>query len=410
MPDRAGVGLGTARRCRAAVLWIDWYAYHLARFRGLQAAFGANGEVVGVELVGGVGVHAGLTFREGLPTTLPVHTLFPGAGWAETGKLALARAVWRKLGELDPELVLVPGYYNLPAVAAALWARLHRRRSVLMTESTAFDHTRRGWKELLKGALLRLLFDAAVTGGSAHRSYLRQLGFPAEQVRGFYDVVDNRGIASRVRQMRSGSDAQAHGLPEHFFLFVGRLSPEKNADGLLRAWIAYRSAGGTWPLVLVGDGPEATALAAAAKNSAYARDVHFAGHKSSGELAPFQAFASCFVLPSTREPWGLVVNEAMAANLPVIVSGRCGCAEDLVAEDRNGFIFDPSHTDELTACLRAMEALPASERERMGAISAKRIAAFSPENFGAEVRSLLEPELRPRAVVASPAITTERVA
>ena len=401
---------GANAHCRAAVIWIDWYAYHLARFGGLQAAFGSAGEVTGIELVGGVGVHAGLRFREDLPLSLPIVSLFPEGSWAQTGKLRIARAVWRKLTELDPELVLVPGYYNLPAIAAALWAKLHGRLSVLMTESTAFDHIRTGWKERLKGLLIRLLFDRAVTGGTAHRLYLQQLGFPMARVRGRYDVVDNHGIAERTRTLRADSKATEHGLPTGYFLFIGRLAEEKNVAGLLQAWVSYRTDGGTWPLVLVGDGPEKARLVEWAGQTGYARDVIFAGHKGSAALSLYQAFAGCFVLPSTREPWGLVVNEAMAAGLPVIVSTRCGCAADLVEHGRNGLLFNPASDGELAACLHLMEALSERERQRMGSASAERIAAFSPENFGREILSLLSPEVHEEPQTFSPSSAAERVA
>ena len=396
--------------CRAAVIWIDWYAYHLARFRGLQSAFGSEGEVVGIELVGGVGVHAGMRFREDLPSSLPIVSLFPEASWAETSKWQMARAVWRKLGELDPELVLVPGYYNLPAVAAALWARLHGRVSVLMTESTAFDHPRRGWRERLKGWLIRALFSRAVAGGSPHREYLDLLRYPMDRVRGMYDVVDNRGIAERTNWLREVSSPLREGLPEQYFLFVGRLAEEKNVRGLLQAWVSYRAGGGTWSLVLVGDGAEAPKLREFARWSGFGGDVVFAGHKGSGEIIPYQSFASCFVLPSTREPWGLVVNEAMAAGLPVIVSTRCGCAADLVEHGRNGLLFHPAQEGELASCLHLMEALTEEERGRMGAASAERIAEFSPENFGREVLSLLDASVRTTPSSPSTPLATERVA
>ena len=314
----------TSPRPRVAVIWIDWYAYHVARFRGLNAAPALAGKVAGIELVGGVGVHKGLKFREPLPADLTIQTLMPDASWREADKGRLSRMLWQKLNELDPEVVLVPGYYTLPAIVAALWARLHRRASVLMTESCAFDHSRSWWKEKLKSLGMRLLFNWAVSGGKAHVSYLHELGFPQDRIVGFYDVVDNDMFSRGAYAERLRSAAEA-GLPaEPYFLYVGRLAEEKNAMTLLKSWIAFRKEGGTWPLMLVGDGPERPALEAAAAATPFGRDVYFPGLRSSRELLPYYAHAGCFVLPSTREPWGLVVNEAMAAGLPVLVSERCG--------------------------------------------------------------------------------------
>lgn len=375
--------------CKVAVIWIDWYAYHVARFRGLMAAPSLADRVRGIELVGGIGVHTGLKFREDLPDDLPVHTLMPESSWAEAGQLRLAHKLWRHLSDLDPDVVLVPGYYTLPAIAAALWARLHQRKGILMTESTADDHTRAPWKEAAKSLLIRTLFNSAITGGRAHRRYLEQLGFPLNRIGHFYDVVDNAAIAHQTGALRRHSPRDFD-LPETYFLYVGRLAGEKNVRGLVEAWLAYRETGGSWPLVLVGDGPEAQPLRSLVHTSAFANDIHFAGHKASADLPVFYAFAGCFVLPSSREPWGLVVNEAMAAGLPVIVSRRCGCAEDLVQSTRNGLTFDPSADGQLLACLRQVSSAAPELLGAMRIHSSKLIIQYSPANFGLEVARLAE--------------------
>src|SRR6185369_15110785 len=84
-----------------------------------------------------------------------------------------------------------------------------------------------------------------------------------------------------------------------------------------------------------------------------------------------------FVLASTSETWGLVVNEAMASGLPVIVSRRCGCARDLVAEGRNGFTFDPFDVESLTRQLQRMAA-PDTDRAAMSRASREIIAHWTP--------------------------------
>ena len=373
--------------CRLVVIWIDWYAYHVARFLGLQSAPSLAGAVAGIELVGGIGVHSGLKFREELPAHLPITTLLPETDWHSAGQLSLCVKLWRQLNLLDPDTILVPGYYLLPGLAAALWARLHGRRSVLMTESTAGDHPRSWWREAAKSALLRALFDWAVAGGAAHRRYLERLGFPASRIARFYDVVDNAGLAQRAAELRLRPAADFH-LPSPYFLYIGRLAPEKNVAALVRAWIAYREQGGSWPLVLVGDGPEASALRDLAEASPFASDILFQGHRGYTDLPLFYAFAGCFVLPSLREPWGLVVNEAMACGLPVLVSERCGCAEDLVAPGENGFLFQPSDEDQLTSLLRRIGSSPQPALDRMAEASRSLISSYSPQHFGQEIARL----------------------
>lgn len=383
---------GTAK-CRAVVIWIDWYSYHVARFKGLQAAFGVNGEVHGIELIGGVGVHKGYNFREGVHG-LPVETLCATKGWHDASKVALSIALVRRLSKLSPKLVLVPGYYTLPAIAAAIWCKATGRISVLMTETTAADHVRKEWREQLKSLLIRSLFDWAVTGGAAHDRYLLQLGFSPQRIAHFYDVVGNRHIQESVSDIRRNSSSLQHGLPDHYFLFVGRLAPEKNVIGLLDAWLAYRKCGGEWSLVIAGDGPDAPALKERLKASDYNNYVCFLGHRSARELLPVYAFASTFVLPSKREPWGLVVNEAMAASLPVIVSKRCGCAEDLVRPGQNGFVFDPLHPAILTDQLLLMSSYPEQERNRMGHVSLTLIERYTPQNFGQQIVGIADGSVR----------------
>ena len=374
-----------AARRPVAVLWIDWYAYHVARLRALTEHAALRGRVIGLEMVGGVGVHQGLLFRDGERASLPIRTLLPSMGWREAGQRRVAWEVWRALEEADPEVVLVPGYYNLPALAAALWAKVHGRTTVLMTESTQQDHQRTAWKENAKGLLIRTLFDWAVAGGAPHMRYLRALGFPQSRIARHYDVVDNHYYVAGTNALRLHSSHHEQGLPEHYFLYVGRLAPEKNVDGLLAAYAEYRRRGGDWSLVLVGDGPLAGALRAQVDQLGLASHVVFAGLRNAAELLPCYAFADCFVLPSTREPWGLVVNEAMASGLPVIVSRQCGCAEDLVLHGSNGLLFDSAQRGELTEALLTMTSAGTAGRARMGRASQEIINRHSPEDWAAEV-------------------------
>jgi 1,2-diacylglycerol 3-alpha-glucosyltransferase len=374
---------------RLAIIWIDWYAYHIARLQGLLSVPQFAGNVIGIELVGGVGVYAGLRFREQAREQLPIHTLLPDCNWQQAGQLRLARLLWKHLNQLRPAAVLIPGYSTLPALAAAVWTRWHKGISILMTESTAADHVRAGWKELIKAKVLRLLFDVAVAGGIPQRRYLEQLGFPKTKVASYYDVVDNVALARNTSDLRR-IGPKSFGLPlQPYFLYVGRMAPEKNVEGLLQAWLAYRDEGGSWPLVLVGDGPALPALQVVAAKTPHGSEVHFAGLRSSRELPAFYAFAGCFVLPSVREPWGLVVNEAMASSLPVLVSSRCGSAEDLVEEGQNGFTFDP-RSQELKAKLSHIASLSDDQLRAMGSRSSEIIAAYSPQNFGFQVESILQ--------------------
>ncbi|MCL5744439.1 MAG: glycosyltransferase [Acidobacteria bacterium] len=189
-----------------------------------------------------------------------------------------------------------------------------------MSESNQDDYRRKWWVELGKRALVTCLFAGAVVGGKRAKQYMASLGLAGTNVATGYDVVDNHFFSERTVLIRTSGSEREGALTAPYFLYVGRLAPEKNIYALIQAFDSYRKAGGAWNLLLVGDGPLAADLRNHAAGLACAGAICFAGHKTAAELARYYAYATCFVLPSRREPWGLVVNEAMAAGLPVIGS------------------------------------------------------------------------------------------
>jgi glycosyltransferase involved in cell wall biosynthesis len=104
--------------------------------------------------------------------------------------------------------------------------------------------------------------------------------------------------------------------------------------------------------------------------------------------------SDCFILPSTCEPWGLVVNEAMACGLPVLLSNRCGCGPELVREGGNGFTFDPYDTGAIAERMRRVASLPGRRRQEMGAESRRMIARYTPpvwaENLAQCLRAVMQ--------------------
>jgi glycosyltransferase involved in cell wall biosynthesis len=127
--------------------------------------------------------------------------------------------------------------------------------------------------------------------------------------------------------------------------------------------------------------PEALSLDSAAHGA-----VIFAGFRQVGELRDFYAGAGAFIHPALAEPWGLVINEAMASGLPVISSRNVGAAEELVREGVNGFLFDPEDVEELAGLMGRVAEMPREERLAMGEASRGLIAEWGPERFarGAE--------------------------
>ena len=109
------------------------------------------------------------------------------------------------------------------------------------------------------------------------------------------------------------------------------------------------------------------------------------GFQQYGDLPEYYGTAGAFVHVSTLEPWGLVINEAMASGLPVLVSDRCGCTESLVANGENGFTFAPTDTAAITEAMLAV-ATHETRRAKMGEASKRRIADWGPARFAAGLR------------------------
>ncbi len=156
-------------------------------------------------------------------------------------------------------------------------------------------------------------------------------------------------------------------------LFAGKLQARKHCDHLLEAFLQLEGSPQPY-LVIVGDGEEAASLKrhVAASGST---DIRFAGFRNQQELPGFFDLSAVFVLPSQHEAWGLIVNEAMAAGLPVIVSDDVGCATDLVHDGNNGVVYPFGDIAALRNALLHM--LQPGVAEAMGRCSEEYIARWS---------------------------------
>jgi glycosyltransferase involved in cell wall biosynthesis len=321
-------------------------------------------------------------------------SLFPKATADYPGKAELRRAFFSALEEANPDVVAVNGWNNFGSLAAANCCVDRGIRMVVMSESARGDEARTWWKETIKRRIIDF-YSAALVGGHRHVEYLVELGMPRERIFTGYDVVDNDYFAQRAIEIRNSHLRQSYGgqaaseigkkygLPENYFLASARFIEKKNLPSLIRAYAEYREKwkGNTpWDLVLLGDGPLWETLNSQLSTLNLHSHVHLPGFKQYDELPVYYALANAFVHPSTTEQWGLVVNEAIASGLPVIVSERCGCVPELV--NGNGFIFDPTDEQELASLLLKMAKLSYEERQKLADVSYTIAANFSPERFG----------------------------
>jgi glycosyltransferase involved in cell wall biosynthesis len=347
----------------------------------------------------------------------------------------LRREMGRALDEIKPQVVVIPGWSFADALSALRWCAKNHTPSVVMTESTDWDEERVSFKEWVKSRLVRLN-ASGLAGGTPHREYLHQLGIPRERIFLGYDVVDNDHFARQAEAARTlrleagqadhGPRAMDHGIAapsspvsallrdlgtSQFFLASARFVAKKNLPRLIQAYARYRALAGktetgkrkaeVWDMVLLGDGPLRSDILHLRSSLGLEGCLHLPGFKQYDELPAYFGLAGAFLHASTTEQWGLVVNEAMAAGLPVLVSHRCGCAEDLVQPGVNGFQFDPHNVGEIAQRMFQVSQtdFPLAD---FGAASRRIISQWGPERFATGLRDAVATALtapRPRAGV-----------
>jgi 1,2-diacylglycerol 3-alpha-glucosyltransferase len=321
-------------------------------------------------------------------------SLFPEATADCPGKLKLRRAFCSFLEQTNSDVMAVNGWNNFGSLIAASCCVRRGIPMVVMSESARRDEPRTWWKEAIKPRIIGL-YSAALVGGQRHVEYLAELGMSRERILTGYDVVDNHYFRQKTEELRIHTSQlrQECALPENYFLASARFIEKKNLATLIKAYARYRRRSeirsrksevsddkAAWDLVLLGDGPLKADLCRLISNLGLNEHVYLPGFKPYHELPVYYALANAFVHASTTEQWGLVVNEAIASGLPVIVSNRCGCAPELV--NGNGFTFDPTNEEQLATRLSEMASLSDEERKHLGDKSYGIATNFAPERFG----------------------------
>lgn len=294
------------------------------------------------------------------------YDVLPGRDLTLRGRwVVVNRGIGRRLRDAS---VVVLGGWNQPAFWSALaWCRLRRRPAVLWVESTRRDR-RSGRLEPAKAALLRQAAAFVVPGGAA-RDYLLGLGVRPERIAVAPNAVDP-AIFGTARRARPDGPCR--------ILAVGRLAREKGLDTLLEA-----ADGLSAEVVLAGAGPEEARLRRLAGPS-----VTFLGHVERDDLPALYADADVAVVPSRSEPWGMALNEAALAGLPLVSTTAAGAAHELIEDGVNGLLVPP---DDPAALRSALARLVSDEafRRSAGARSREIASRFTPETWADTVAAVV---------------------
>jgi len=368
---------------KIALVWENFGPSHADRCDALSIHFRDKMSVVGIEICG---TSATYDWEPERGTAFSKDTLFPGKRVTE---IAMYLRFWKLLCACVRSRArhIFLCHYEDPAIFLTAIALKCLGRFVFVMNDSKFDDYRRSlWREAVKFAFY-LPYDGALAGSQRTKDYLRFLGFRADRVEEPYNaisvariraLVDNDGKASKVV------------FADRHFSIVARLVPKKNIKTAIRAYGIYsRLTARPRPLHIYGSGELELELKAQAVREGVAHGVRFHGFLQTAGIASALRSTLALLLPSVEEQFGIVVIEALAAAVPVILSQNCGACDALIRTGVNGFIFDPMNAEGLAFYMNLLcgdEALWTTMSE-----AADRTACLADaERFAEAVERLIE--------------------
>lgn len=277
----------------------------------------------------------------------------------------------------DALLVISWGIGSYRRLSRAMRGRTLR----ILCMDNAWLGTAKQWAgRIASPVLVRPTYDAAFLPGERQAEFARRLGFGDERILWGLYTCDHDAFAAVAPP-----DGKRLGVPQ--FLFAGRLAPEKGVDVLARAYREYRNmVESPWPLLVCGTGPLGATLRALP-------GVESMGFVQPADLPQVFSQAACLVLPSTFEPWGVVLHEATAAGLAAICTSACGAATRLVLDGYNGAVVAPADASGLA---RAMARITSDDDACLAEMSRRSVelaAQFTPHRWARYLVGRI-PELR----------------
>jgi glycosyltransferase involved in cell wall biosynthesis len=293
--------------------------------------------------------------------------------------LALIRDVFRN----KSELVVIPGYHRLEYWAMLWTCIILRRKRAVFCDSTARENIKIRSREIAKSFFFQHC-QGFFCYGTRSKDYVQSYGIDPEliyspcQAAALPHAYDATSILRRYRASprRDGESPT--------FLFVGRLSKEKGIEDLLAAFRTVQQQLPNAKLHLAGPGSERESLQSQAAAWGLEASITFLGNQTPDQIGHLLETSTALVLPSRREPWGLVVNEALSYGCPVVVSEVCGCIPELLVDGVTGYAFP---VGDVAALRDSMLRVISLNKDRLD--TAKRcmqvISQYTPERAAAEI-------------------------
>ena len=305
----------------------------------------------------------------------------------------IAPQIWREVSRGGFDALVVHGHTPaaaLIAVAAAKWAGL----PVFARGETHLGLRRGLLKRLVRKPLMSAFYrslSGVLSIGTANAAFYRAIGMPEERIFSMPYTVDNARF-SKSSQLPNEQRSEVRATlgvtdDDPIVLYAAKLHARKHPDDVLRAAASLKDRGVRFHVVMVGSG-EMTAELVSLATRLGLENAHFHGFANQSVLPQIYGAADVFVLPSESEPWGLAVNEAMCAALPIVASAEVGCVADLVRAGVNGQTFAAGDVEDLANALHPI-LVDREIRKRMGAASRTIISRWSYAECAAGLQAAL---------------------
>lgn len=369
---------------RIAILFDNFGPYHVARL----SAVGYEIDVLGVEFFSKSKVYD--WERPNLPKKFSHRILFRSQKSSKVNWNLTLIALENNISPFKPDAIAIPGWSSPTAIVATHWAKKHHIPVILMSESNSMDFRRKSIVEYVK-KLFVAQFSSAFCGSDLQKEYLIKLGIQDSSIFIGYNAIDNEYYSNYAKNLQKNKTLPRLNKEKlldekyykNYFLTSARFIPKKNILRLLDAYSIYQLNTNNnkepWPLIILGDGEMRQQVEKKIEELNIEKFVYLVGFRQYNELPTFYAAAGAFILASTTEQWGLVINEAMASGLPILVSNRVGCSKALISEAINGYTFDPYNIEDISNKMNIIA--NCNHLKKMGGASQEIIFEWGTQRF-----------------------------
>lgn len=303
--------------------------------------------------------------------------LFPDKSYEEISIKEIRDTFQAKMDEINPDVVIGGSIVFFAGALGIRWAKNNHKKFIMFDDAKPSQVKRTLIVRSIKNLIIRQVDGLWLPSDDYDEAYVDLVHKNTLLFHG-YNCIDNQLFRFKEKKQMNFTT----------LVCVARLVPIKNIDYLLWAWKIIERHRPDYKLAIIGDGPEFVGLNELTLKLGL-KTVVFLGAVNNSDIPTYFNNSAAFVLPSLSESWGLVVNEAMAAGLPILISNKINASNALLEEGVNGFGFEPSDVGGLARKIMAFIELDKDEKVKMSNNSLRIIDKMDYENMGDELYKAL---------------------